>query len=114
MLQVPIKVHDGIRVQNDGFKGIIKVFLVNSSPQIYSSCDLREAAGGGPSSHALALQIVLAEEMHLHMDVVLRRQGSPDFITANDVCGRSDLVYGQCQAWHNEEVLNSYKALSCF
>lgn len=58
VLQVPIKVHDGIRVQNDGFKGIIKVFLVNSSPQIYSSCDLREAAGGVPSSHVLALQIV--------------------------------------------------------
>lgn len=52
--------------------------------------------------------------MHLHMDVMLRRQGSLDFITANDVCGRSDLVYSQCQAWHIEEVLRSYKALSFF
>lgn len=58
VLQVPVKVHDGIRVQNDGFKGIIKVFLVNSSPQIYSSCGPREAAGGIPSIHALALQIL--------------------------------------------------------
>lgn len=114
MLQVLIKVHDGTRVQNDGSKDIIELFLANSSPQIYSSCDLREAAESIPSSHALALQILRAEEMHLHMDVMLRRQGSPDFITANDVCGRSDLFYSQCQAWHIEEALSSYKALSCF
>lgn len=58
VLQLPIKVHDGIREQNDGFKGVIKLFLVTGSPQIYTSCDLREAAEGIPGSPALALQII--------------------------------------------------------